>query len=240
VDVVAGEVPPLGDGQHQSVGDRAERFEEVEGEAVPVPLVGVHDPKARVEPEGLKGEAGFSFSERVAVVEHRVDRVCSDARTARGDRTLPQPGVAEHDDAADGALGAGYAAYESVNSRIRDECLNINIFWSLVQARVVISDWKEDYSHRRRHSSLGYQAATHSATPASALSGRCGGPSQALPEPWSLSEETVLLNRGRVIRRNHFADLAVQRLRGIVHVTFVVVRTGTEGCGHRDRDSLTR
>ena len=47
---------------------------------------------------------------------------------------------------------------ESFNSRIRDECLNINIFWSLTQARVVISDWKEDYNHRRRHSSLGYQA----------------------------------------------------------------------------------
>ncbi|MDT0263406.1 IS3 family transposase [Jatrophihabitans lederbergiae] len=47
---------------------------------------------------------------------------------------------------------------ESFNSRVRDECLNINIFWSLAQARVVISDWKEDYNHRRRHSSLGYQA----------------------------------------------------------------------------------
>jgi putative transposase len=47
---------------------------------------------------------------------------------------------------------------ESFNSRIRDECLNINIFWSLAQARVVITDWKQDYSHRRRHSSLGYQA----------------------------------------------------------------------------------
>jgi transposase InsO family protein len=46
---------------------------------------------------------------------------------------------------------------ESFNSRVRDECLNINIFWSLAQARVVISDWKEDYNHRRRHSSLGYQ-----------------------------------------------------------------------------------
>jgi putative transposase len=42
---------------------------------------------------------------------------------------------------------------------MRDECLNINMFWSLAQARVVISDWKEDYNnHRRRHSALGYQA----------------------------------------------------------------------------------
>jgi Integrase core domain len=34
---------------------------------------------------------------------------------------------------------------ESFNSRVRDECLNINMFWSLAQARVVIS-------------ALGYQA----------------------------------------------------------------------------------
>ena len=47
---------------------------------------------------------------------------------------------------------------ESFNGRVRDECLNINIFWSLAHARVVISDWKEDYNTRRRHSSLGYQA----------------------------------------------------------------------------------
>jgi transposase InsO family protein len=28
----------------------------------------------------------------------------------------------------------------------------------VAQARVVISDWKADYNHRRRHSALGYQA----------------------------------------------------------------------------------
>jgi putative transposase len=46
---------------------------------------------------------------------------------------------------------------ESFNSRVRDD-LNMNMFWSLAQARMVISDWKEDYNHRRRHSALGYQA----------------------------------------------------------------------------------
>ena len=46
---------------------------------------------------------------------------------------------------------------ESFNSRIRDECLNINSFWSLAQARVVITDWKHDYDHHRRHSALGHQ-----------------------------------------------------------------------------------
>jgi putative transposase len=32
------------------------------------------------------------------------------------------------------------------------------MFWSLAQARVVISDRKADYNHRRRHSALGDQA----------------------------------------------------------------------------------
>ena len=46
---------------------------------------------------------------------------------------------------------------ESFNSRVRDECLNINIFWSLAHARVVIADWKYQYNHHRPHSALGYQ-----------------------------------------------------------------------------------
>jgi hypothetical protein len=37
---------------------------------------------------------------------------------------------------------------ESFNSRVRDEC-NINTFWSVTQARVVITDWKHDYNHHR-------------------------------------------------------------------------------------------
>ena len=47
---------------------------------------------------------------------------------------------------------------ESFNARVRDECLNINIFWSLIHARVVIADWKQEYNRHRRHSALGYQA----------------------------------------------------------------------------------
>jgi len=48
------------------------------------------------------------------------------------------------------------ATSKSFNSRVRDECLNINSFWSLTQARIVINDWKHTYNHHRRHSALGY------------------------------------------------------------------------------------
>ena len=55
---------------------------------------------------------------------------------------------------------------ESFNSRVRGECLNINMFWSLAQALVVISDGKADYNHRRRHSALGDQAQRSTPRPA--------------------------------------------------------------------------
>jgi putative transposase len=47
---------------------------------------------------------------------------------------------------------------ESFSSRVRDECPDINNFRSVTQARVVISDWKEEYNHHRRNSALGHQA----------------------------------------------------------------------------------
>lgn len=49
---------------------------------------------------------------------------------------------------------------EPFNARAHDECLKINIFWPLVQTRVAIIDWRDDYDHRRRHSLLGFQAPT--------------------------------------------------------------------------------
>jgi len=46
---------------------------------------------------------------------------------------------------------------ESFNGRLRDECLNIEDFASLLEARVVIEDWRHDYNHYRPHRSLGGQ-----------------------------------------------------------------------------------
>jgi transposase InsO family protein len=45
---------------------------------------------------------------------------------------------------------------ESFNGRLRDECLNINSFWNLRHAQAVISIWRDEYNHIRRHSALGY------------------------------------------------------------------------------------
>lgn len=44
---------------------------------------------------------------------------------------------------------------ESFNGRLRDECLNANIFLSLRDARNKIETWRIDYNEWRPHSSLG-------------------------------------------------------------------------------------
>jgi len=44
-----------------------------------------------------------------------------------------------------------------LTATVRDECLNINTCWSLTHARFVITGWKDEYNHHRRHSAQGYE-----------------------------------------------------------------------------------
>jgi putative transposase len=46
---------------------------------------------------------------------------------------------------------------ESFNSKLRDELLNGEIFYSLAEARVIIEGWRRHYNTVRPHSSLGYK-----------------------------------------------------------------------------------
>jgi putative transposase len=47
------------------------------------------------------------------------------------------------------------AFVESFNGRLRDECLNEHVFFSLAEARQIIESWRYDYNHLRPHGSLG-------------------------------------------------------------------------------------
>ncbi|MBM4415300.1 MAG: IS3 family transposase [Chloroflexi bacterium] len=49
----------------------------------------------------------------------------------------------------------GYS--ESFNGKLRDECLNLKRFDTLLEAQVLIERWRLEYNHRRPHSSLGYR-----------------------------------------------------------------------------------
>lgn len=46
---------------------------------------------------------------------------------------------------------------ESFNGRLRDECLNGEIFYSLKEAQIVIEKRRREYNTERPHSSLGYR-----------------------------------------------------------------------------------
>ena len=46
---------------------------------------------------------------------------------------------------------------ESFNSKLRDELLNGELFYSLAEARIVIESWRVHYNTQRPHSSLGYK-----------------------------------------------------------------------------------
>lgn len=49
------------------------------------------------------------------------------------------------------------AYIESFHDKLRDECLNRDIFDSLREAQVVIEQWRLEYNAERPHSSLGYK-----------------------------------------------------------------------------------
>jgi putative transposase len=47
---------------------------------------------------------------------------------------------------------------ESFNGRFRDECLNMEIFFGVKDARVITNRWRKHYNETRPHGSLGYLA----------------------------------------------------------------------------------
>ncbi len=56
------------------------------------------------------------------------------------------------------------AHIESFNGRLRDECLNVQQFFSLADAKAKIEAWRIDYNQRRPHGSLGHLTPMEFAT----------------------------------------------------------------------------
>jgi hypothetical protein len=46
----------------------------------------------------------------------------------------------------------------SFNGRFREDWLNVNWFWNVMDARWKIAAWRKQYQEERPHSSLGYRA----------------------------------------------------------------------------------
>lgn len=53
---------------------------------------------------------------------------------------------------------------ESFNGKLRDELLNGEVFDTVLEARVIIERWRNEYNHKRPHSSLGYLPPAPEAT----------------------------------------------------------------------------
>ena len=49
---------------------------------------------------------------------------------------------------------------ESFNGRLRDECLNVEVFFALIDVRDKLERWRRDYNQVRPHSALGDSAPT--------------------------------------------------------------------------------
>ena len=43
---------------------------------------------------------------------------------------------------------------ESFNGRVRDECLNVHLFFTIADAQQKLEAWRTDYNHLRPHSAL--------------------------------------------------------------------------------------
>lgn len=70
------------------------------------------------------------------------------------------------------------AYVESFNGKLRDECLNREVFRHGKEAQIILEEWRQEYNYERPHSALGYLTPAQFA--ASASSGRAT-PSLRLP-----------------------------------------------------------
>ena len=82
----------------------------------------------------------------------------------------------------------GYA--ESFHGRLRDELLECELFTCLAEAKMLSTQWRLEYNHRRPHSSLGY------VTPAAFAASLSESPVGAapLPAPRPAKREEVILS----------------------------------------------
>ncbi len=61
-------------------------------------------------------------------------------------------------DSKDSLLRTENGYIESFNGRLRDECMNVQVFFTLADARDKLEQWRRDYNQVRPHSALGDSA----------------------------------------------------------------------------------
>jgi len=97
---------------------------------------------------------------------------------------------------------------ESFHDKLRDECLNRELFHTLAEARVILESWRIEYNERRPHSSLGYLTPSEYAQKPNQIDGGYAPPN---PTPLAAAgvrgEQEVLPHlRGDQINLNELAE----------------------------------
>jgi hypothetical protein len=72
------------------------------------------------------------------------------------------------------------AYIESFNGKLRDELLDRELFTSLTEAKMLASDYRDEYNRRRPHSALGYKTPAEFAAAQLASGKLCGNLNQTL------------------------------------------------------------
>ena len=85
---------------------------------------------------------------------------------------------------------------ESFHDKLRDECLNRELFHTLAEARVILESWRIEYNERRPHSSLGYLTSSEYAHKSNQVDGGYAPPNPApLAAVGVRGEQEVLSHR---------------------------------------------
>jgi hypothetical protein len=101
---------------------------------------------------------------------------------------------------------------ESFHDKLRDECLNRELFGSLREAQVVIEQWRCEYNHERPHSSLGYQTPSEYADAESKKTNRVDG-GYAPPNPAPLAAAGVWGNLEGATAPDAAINLIIEKLK---------------------------
>ena len=80
---------------------------------------------------------------------------------------------------------------ESFNGKLRDECLNGELFLSLAEARYVVDRWRMDYNHHRPHSKLSWMTPAAYAASCPSTGRPCVPAGSAAPHPPEHTAETL-------------------------------------------------
>ena len=76
-------------------------------------------------------------------------------------------------------------------AKLRDECLNGELFLNLTEMRYVVDRWRLDYNHHRPHSMLGWQTPAAFAARWRGRRRPCAAPGWAAPHPPQRTESVT-------------------------------------------------